>query len=148
MTNTTNKKSQEKTLKIKVWENLQLLCLFGTILGQILVGGLYFVAQSIWLACNILALSRDFALHRPIADKVKNAGLCGVTVALIILRVMGIYQKRDRTMARKNKVYILLNTRTLQMQVFSKKNKALFWLGVLSCIDGKQDYKLIMKEVE
>lgn len=84
-------KEETKTTKIKVWENLQLACLFGTILGQILVGGLYFVAQSIWLACNILALVRDFILHRPIADKVKNAGLCGVTIALIILRATGIY---------------------------------------------------------
>lgn len=86
-----NQETQEKTLKIKVWENLQLCCLFGTIIGQILVGGLYFVAQSIWLACNVLALSRDFVLHRPIADKVKNAGLCAVTVALIVLRAIGIY---------------------------------------------------------
>lgn len=84
-------KEETKTTKIKVWENLQLACLFGTILGQILVGGLYFVAQSIWLVCNVLALVRDFILHRPIADKIKNAGLCGVTVALIILRATGIY---------------------------------------------------------
>lgn len=82
---------QKKTTKLVVWENLQLLCLFGTILGQILVGGLYFVAQSVWLACNVLALTRDFVLHRPMADKVKNAGLCGVTIALIVLRAMGIY---------------------------------------------------------
>lgn len=77
--------------KIKVWENLQLLNLAGTILGQILVGGLYFAAQSIWLACNVLALVRDFVLHRPIADKVKNASLCALTLALIILRIVGIY---------------------------------------------------------
>lgn len=77
--------------KVKVWENLQLLNLAGTILGQVLVGGLYFVAQSIWLACNVLALVRDFVLHRPIADKVKNASLCALTLALIILRIVGIY---------------------------------------------------------
>lgn len=77
--------------KVKVWENLQLVNLAGTILGQILVGGLYFIAQSIWLACNVLALVRDFVLHRPIADKVKNASLCALTLALIILRIVGIY---------------------------------------------------------
>lgn len=82
---------REKDTKIKVWENLQVLCLFGTILGQVLVGGLYFVAQSVWLACNVLSLSRDFVLERPLADKIKDAGLCAVTVALIILRAMGIY---------------------------------------------------------
>lgn len=84
--------TKEET-KIKVWENLQLIVLSGTILGQILVGGLYFVAQSIWLACNILALVRDFVLGRPAADKVKNAALCGLTLALIVLRAVGIYQK-------------------------------------------------------
>ena len=77
--------------RLKCGENLQLLNLAGTILGQILVGGLYFAAQSIWLACNVLALVRDFVLHRPIADKVKNASLCALTLALIILRIVGIY---------------------------------------------------------
>lgn len=75
----------------KVWENLAVLCLAGTIAGQVLVGGLYLLAQSVWLGCNILALVRDFVLHRPNGDKVKNAGLCGVTVALIILRLTGVY---------------------------------------------------------
>ena len=89
MTNNVNK-TPKPTSQI-VWENLQLVCLFGTILGQILVGGLYFAAQSVWLACNVLALVRDFALQRPLADKIKNAGLCGVTIALIVLRIAGIY---------------------------------------------------------
>lgn len=82
---------EQKDTKTAVWENLQLLVLGGTILGQVLVGGLYFVAQSIWLACNMLALTRDVVLKRPVADKVKNAALCGLTLALIVLRVLGIY---------------------------------------------------------
>ena len=86
-----NTPNPPKSKKETVWENLQLLVFAGTVSGQILVGGLYFVAQSIWLACNILALVRDFALGRPVADKIKNAGLCGMTLALIILRIMGIY---------------------------------------------------------
>lgn len=77
--------------KTKVWENLQLVVLFGTIAGQALVGGLYLLAQGIWLVCNITALTRNFVLNRPIADKVKDAGLTGLTVALIILRITGIY---------------------------------------------------------
>lgn len=87
-----NTKELEPTSrKIKVWENLQLVVLFGTILGQILVGGLYFAAQGTWLVCNIIALTRDFILKRPTADKVKDAGLCAVTVALIVLRILNIY---------------------------------------------------------
>lgn len=85
-----NKETPKSKYEI-VWENLQLLVLFGTIAGQVLVGGVYLIAQGVWLACNILALTRDFVLHRPMADKVKNAGMCGVTVALIVLRMIGVY---------------------------------------------------------
>lgn len=83
--------SQEQSAKTAIWENLQIIVLFGTILGQILVGGLYFIAQSVWLACNLLSLIRDFVLGRPLADKIKNAGLCGVTIGLIVLRMIGVY---------------------------------------------------------
>lgn len=86
----TNKETKKDT-KTLVWENLQLLVLFGTVLGQCLVGGFYFIAQSIWLTCNVLALVRDFALHRPMADKIKNAALCALTLGLIILRIFGLY---------------------------------------------------------
>lgn len=89
--NKDNQIAPSKSKKKMVWENLQLLVFAGTVLGQVLVGGLYFVAQSIWLACNVLALVRDFVLGRPVADKVKNAGLCGLTLALIILRAIGLY---------------------------------------------------------
>ena len=82
---------QEKSIKEKVWENLQLAVLFGTILGQILVGAFYFIAQGIWLTCNVLAFVRDIVLHRPMADKIKNCALCGLTLGLIILRACGIY---------------------------------------------------------
>ena len=86
-----NTNAATKSTKIVVWENLQLLALAGTIAGQALVGGLYLVAQSIWLACNVLSLTRDFVLKRPMADKIKNAALCGLTAALIVLRICGIY---------------------------------------------------------
>lgn len=86
-----NIQETKQSKKIIVWENLQYLVLFGTIAGQALVGGLYLLAQTIWLICNIIAFGRDFVLKRPKADKVKDAGLCGLTVALIILRLTGIY---------------------------------------------------------
>lgn len=85
---TTEKK---ETRSNKVWENLQLVVFIGTIMGQMLVGAFYFVAQSLWLACNILALTRNFVLDRPLADKIKDGGMCGVSLALIILRAFGIY---------------------------------------------------------
>lgn len=70
---------------IKFVENLQLLGLALTILGQVLVRfDLALVAQLIWLAANIIALGRDFYLERPWADKVKNAALTALTAGLVI----------------------------------------------------------------
>lgn len=66
-------------------ENLQLLGLGLTIIGQVLVRfDLALVAQSIWLAANVIALGRDFYLERPAADKIKNAALTALTAGLII----------------------------------------------------------------
>lgn len=66
-------------------ENLQLLGLGLTIIGQVLVRfDLALVAQSIWLAANLIALGRDFYLERPAADKIKNAALSALTLALVI----------------------------------------------------------------
>lgn len=86
---TTEIVKEEKTLGQKIWENLQLLNLAMTIAGQVLIGGSYLIGQGIWLVANIIALSRDFALHRPIADKVKNACMTALTLALIVFYLMG-----------------------------------------------------------
>ena len=70
---------------IKFVENLQLLGLALTIVGQVLVRfELALVAQLIWLAANIIALGRDFYLYRPAADKIKNAALTALTTGLVI----------------------------------------------------------------
>ena len=70
---------------IKFVENLQLLGLGLTIMGQVLVRfDLALVAQLIWLGANILALGRDFYLERPWADKIKNAALTALTAGLVI----------------------------------------------------------------
>jgi len=87
----TIQEKEKKPTKILVWENLQLLALAGTIVGQVVVGASFLIAQSIWLAANILSLVRDFALHRPVADKVKNACLTALTVGLIGTYMLGWY---------------------------------------------------------
>ena len=69
---------------IKFVENLQLLGLGLTIVGQVLVRfDLALVAQLIWLTANIIALGRDFYLERPWADKIKNAALTALTAGLV-----------------------------------------------------------------
>ncbi len=70
---------------VRFVENLQLLGLALTIMGQVLVRfDLALVAQSIWLAANVIALGRDFYLYRPVADKIKNAALTALTLGLVI----------------------------------------------------------------
>ena len=69
---------------ITLVENLQLLGLGLTIIGQVLVRfDLALVAQLIWLVANIIALGRDFYLERPAADKIKNACLTALTAGLV-----------------------------------------------------------------
>lgn len=66
-------------------ENLQLVGLALTIAGQVLVRfDLALVAQTLWLVANLIALGRDFYLRRAMADKVKNAALTALTLALVI----------------------------------------------------------------
>lgn len=74
-----------------IWENLQLLCLGLTVAGQILIGGSYIIGQGIWLVSNIICLARDFALGRPMADKIKNAVLTAITATLVINWFLGIF---------------------------------------------------------
>ena len=70
---------------VRFVENLQLLGLALTIIGQVLVRfDLALVAQSIWLAANVIALGRDFYLYRPAVDKIKNAALTALTAGLVI----------------------------------------------------------------
>lgn len=82
----TEPRSEKKERKhVRLVENLQLLGLTLTIVGQVLVRfDLALVAQLIWLAANIIALGRDFYLYRPWADKIKNAALTALTLGLVI----------------------------------------------------------------
>ena len=82
LTETTERKVRHH---VKFVENLQLLGLALTIIGQVLVRfDLALVAQIIWLVANVIALGRDFYLYRPAADKIKNAALTALTAGLVI----------------------------------------------------------------
>ena len=81
--------TKEKTTKEKVWENIQLLGLSLTIIGQVTVGLWFLVGQGLWLAANLLAVVRNFILHRPMADKVKDITLTAITLGLIVLNLFG-----------------------------------------------------------
>lgn len=85
-------KNERNPRTIKIVENLQLLGLALTIAGQVLVRfDLALVAQSLWMAANGIALGRDFYLKRPMADKVKNAALLALTIALVTSLVIEMF---------------------------------------------------------
>lgn len=67
----------------KIWEQLQLVVLALTIVGQCVVGAWFLLGQGIWLVSNAIALIRDFKLGRPHADKIKNASMTAITVGII-----------------------------------------------------------------
>lgn len=75
---------ENKPFGVRVWEDIQLLCLGLTIVGQILIGPMYIVGQSCWLVSNVLAIIRNFILHRPFADKIKDAVMTAITTGLML----------------------------------------------------------------
>lgn len=83
------KQEQKKNSSIVFWENIQLLGLSLTIAGQITVGAWFIVGQSLWLVANLIAVTRDFILKRPMADKVKDIALTAITAGLIALNLFG-----------------------------------------------------------
>lgn len=82
-------KKERKPLKIAVWENMQLLGLTLTIIGQITVGAWFLLGQGLWLIANLIAVTRNFVLKRAMADKVKDITLTGITAGLIVLNLFG-----------------------------------------------------------
>ncbi len=81
-------KPSRKTSDVVV-ENLQLLGLALTIMGQVVIGSSYILGQGLWLVSNLIAIFRDFYLHRPVADKVKNCVLTAITLGLVVTWLLG-----------------------------------------------------------
>lgn len=72
-------------MRTKIWENLQYIVLALTIVGQCVmnIGAIY--GQSAFLIANLITVTRDFKLGRPVADKVKNIALTAITIGLVLL---------------------------------------------------------------
>lgn len=72
-------------VNVKAIENLQYMVLIGLILAQCVIGKVYLVGQSIYLACNLISSFRCVALRRPRADLVKDLCCLAITVGLIVI---------------------------------------------------------------
>ena len=68
-----------------IWDFIGYLSLGACLLGQIVVGWGYLLAQFVFLSSNILATVRAFKIDQPAPDKVKNVCFTSVTIALILL---------------------------------------------------------------
>lgn len=75
-------------MKKYFWEGVGYLTLIGLIIGQIIVGYWYLLAQALYLICNIACTVRSFALNQPPADKIKNGVFTAITIGLIIIWVV------------------------------------------------------------
>jgi hypothetical protein len=60
----------------------------GLIVAQCVVGGNFYLGQFIYLACNFISTARNFALHRAVADKVKDLCCLGITIGLILFNFL------------------------------------------------------------
>lgn len=74
----------------KVIENLQYLTLILLIVGQCTVGSLFYLGQGVYLAANLISVFRCFALGRPMSDKVKDCCCLAITIALLVIKTLGI----------------------------------------------------------
>lgn len=75
-------------MKIKFFENLQYMVLAGLIIAQCVIGGNFYLGQSIYLAVNIISIIRSFALERPISDKVKDISCFAITFGIIAFSLL------------------------------------------------------------
>jgi hypothetical protein len=82
---------EQRDRKTWIWEQVSLLILGLTIIGQITVGAWFILGQALWCAANITAVLRNIALKRPLADCVKDGVMLAITVGIIICWALGIY---------------------------------------------------------
>lgn len=76
-----------KQKKREFIENLQYVVLVALIVGQCTVGANFYLGQGVYLFANLMAVFRNFKLHRPAADKVKDCACLAITAGLIIFNL-------------------------------------------------------------
>lgn len=69
------------------WEMIGYITLALCILGQVIVGRWYIIAQTLYLIANCGSTARDFALNLPRANKVRDIAFTAITLALLIVRI-------------------------------------------------------------
>lgn len=73
---------------MKLMENLQFFVLALLIVGQCVVGEAFFIGQGIYFVANLISVIRTFVLKRPVADKIKDVAMLGITAGLIVAKIV------------------------------------------------------------
>ena len=115
------------TVREKIEKGFELanyLVLTLLITAQCTVGSNFFVGQFIYFSANVLAVVRCFVLKRPMADKVKDFCMLGITTGLILIKFLGGIrsQKGDLKMDFEfTSIFYVDNADLRQMYLLCKK---------------------------
>lgn len=71
-----------------IWKELNYLVLITLITAQCVVKADFLIGQFVYLFANILSFARCFVLQRPIADKIKDGCMLGITVGLVVMTML------------------------------------------------------------
>lgn len=71
-----------------VWKELNYLVLITLITAQCVVKADFLIGQFVYLFANILSFARCFVLQRPVADKIKDGCMLGITVGLVVMTML------------------------------------------------------------
>ena len=71
-----------------VWKELNYLVLITLITAQCVVKADFLIGQFVYLFANTLSFVRCFILQRPIADKIKDGCMLGITVGLVVMTML------------------------------------------------------------
>ena len=74
-----------------IWKELNYLVLITLIVAQCVVKADFLIGQFVYLFANTLSFSRCFVLQRPLADKVKDGCMLGITSGLITMVILETY---------------------------------------------------------
>lgn len=75
-------------MKNIILENILYVSIALALVAQVVIGGDYLLGQGLFLVANTINIVRTFLMKRPLADKVKDSCFFGVTLGLIILRLV------------------------------------------------------------
>lgn len=71
-----------------VWKELNYLVLITLITAQCVVKVDFLIGQFVYLFANTISFTRCFILQRPIADKIKDGCMLGITVGLVVMTAL------------------------------------------------------------